>query len=304
MAAGNFAAACPKYDESQRRSPDLDTLLKLADCYEKAGKTASAWGAFKEAIDTASRRHAPGATDPKEESARSRAAALEPKISRLTITVTAAETAGLEVQQDGVVVGRGAWGSAMPIDPGSYQLMAKAPGKKPWTHTAVVGANGAKVEITVPGLENESAVALVPAVGAPGQGGPGPVDASRWQTQGSTWSSQRTIGFVVGGVGVAALAVGTVFGLMSRSKISDSENICPSNVHCSRMEFDQIKALNDDARTDATWSNIGFVVGIIGVAGGAALVLTAPKPSDGGRAVSVAPWVGTAGAGVTMGGKW
>ena len=41
-ASGNLAAACPKYDESHRRSPDLDTLLKLADCYEKLGKTASA----------------------------------------------------------------------------------------------------------------------------------------------------------------------------------------------------------------------------------------------------------------------
>src|SRR4051794_15794728 len=44
----NFAAACPKFEESQKLDPGLGTLYRLADCYEHVGRTASAWAAFLE----------------------------------------------------------------------------------------------------------------------------------------------------------------------------------------------------------------------------------------------------------------
>ena len=306
MAAGDFAGACPKYDESQRRSPDLDTLLKLADCYDKAGKSASAWGAFKEAIEIASRRHAPGASDPKEESARARAAALEPKLSRLMITVIGADTPGLEVYQGAVLVGRGAWGSAMPVDPGAYQVMAKAPGKKTWSQAIQVAANGAKVDVMVPALENESAAPVYVPPGAPPYfGAPVPPESSRAPVQGgATWTSQRTVGFIVGGIGIATLGVGTMFALMSASKVSERDDICPTGMHCTPEEAFRIRDLTYDAKADATRSQVALILGAIAVGGGAALVLTAPRQVDGVHAVRVAPWVGTASAGVTMGGKW
>src|SRR5258708_3003465 len=108
---GNFASACSKYAESQRFDPQLGTLLHLADCYEKAGKTASAWASFKEAIEVASRKNAAGQNEPREKTARARAAALDGKLSRLAVTVAGADTLGLEVQQDGQVIGRALWGS-------------------------------------------------------------------------------------------------------------------------------------------------------------------------------------------------
>src|ERR1700730_549602 len=55
VSAGDFAHACPKFKESYRIDPGGGTLLHLADCYEKQGKTALAWSTFKEALVAAQR---------------------------------------------------------------------------------------------------------------------------------------------------------------------------------------------------------------------------------------------------------
>src|SRR6185503_17629353 len=79
MGAGNYAEACPKIAESQRIDPGPGTLLTLATCYDRSGKTASAWTTYKDAL---------GVIDPvkrKEWAARAkeRVAALEPSLSKL-----------------------------------------------------------------------------------------------------------------------------------------------------------------------------------------------------------------------------
>src|SRR5262245_14114390 len=45
---GNYPAACPKFEASYRLVKKLGTLLNLADCYERTGRTASAWVLFAE----------------------------------------------------------------------------------------------------------------------------------------------------------------------------------------------------------------------------------------------------------------
>jgi len=55
MKQGDYAAACPKLEESQRLDPALGTLLNLADCREQEGNVATAWSLFRDAESLARR---------------------------------------------------------------------------------------------------------------------------------------------------------------------------------------------------------------------------------------------------------
>ena len=83
MKAEQTAAACPKLEESQRLDPGMGTEFRLAECYEKVGKLASAWAKFVSVADSA----AVARLSERETVARQRAQALVPRLSKLVISV-------------------------------------------------------------------------------------------------------------------------------------------------------------------------------------------------------------------------
>ncbi len=259
--AGQFPAACAKLAESQRLDPAPGTLLNLAGCYEKNGQTASAWATFKEA---GAASHQKGRTD-WEELARTRAAALEPGLSHLTIRVSAATPpAGLVVKRDGEAVGAAVWGTAIPVDPGPHTVDAEAPDHAPFHQTIEVDKGGAAATVVVP----ELAAATDHGAGHPGD----PQGESS-----NAGATQRTVGVVVAGAGLVGLGIGAAFGLVAINKQNDAlKNDCTADRYCNAQGLE----LSRSAHDAATAANIAFGVGAAALAGGIVVYLLAPRHAE------------------------
>lgn len=161
MTAGKYAEACGAFESSQKLDPAPTTQLNLADCREKAGQLATAWGAFVEV-----QRGLRGTTDARNKKlldvANKHATQLEPRLSKLTVTVAADhQITGLEVLRDKDPVDAGAWNHPLPIDGGTYTITARAPGHDTWTTKVTVKTEGDSQTVDVPVLA-ESKVAITP----------------------------------------------------------------------------------------------------------------------------------------------
>jgi hypothetical protein len=293
MTAGNFNDACPKLEESQRLEPTAVTEFYLADCYERAGRTASAWTTFLDLAASEHRNGGPKGAE-REKVARDRAKALEPKLSQLVIDVPAAvRVPGLVVKRDGAAVREGQWGAQVAVDPGKHTIEASAPGKKPWTTTQDVQGAGTATTVHVEALADAPGEAASSQPSAPSSASTSSLAPT---PETPKPSPLKTVGLVVGGVGVAGLVVGGIFGAMAISKNSDANNgHCGGSLGGSNQCDSTGVGLRNDAVSFGNISTISFIAGGVLAAGGAALWLVAPSGT-----VQAAPAVGTNSGGVLV----
>jgi hypothetical protein len=263
MGAKRYAEACPKLEESERLDPALGTRFRLSECDEAIGRLASAWAGFLEVADLA---HAAGQTD-RETVARARAAAIEPKLSRVKVEVVQPDTPGLEVAHGSVIVGRGQWGTAVPIDPGTYSITATAPSKKPWRGSVTIAEDGSTATLLVPALDD-----------APTEIGPSPIPLTVGAPLAVTpldahpGRGARIAGYTLIGAGAAGVIASGVMGLVAKG------NYDSTGAHCSATLCDPSgKTTTDGARQLAGAATAVFVVGAVAAVGGVVLVLTAPS---------------------------
>jgi hypothetical protein len=299
MAAGKLADACLKYGESQRLDPQLGTLLHLADCLEQNGQTASAWAAFREAQEVAEKRN-----DPRQSLAEDRVSKLTPHLSKLQINVPkSVDASSLHVERDHVVVGNALWGAPVPTDPGTHTITVSAPGRHPWTGTAIVRSDGTTAAVNVPELEAE--VPSSPEASATPKGSLSGAGAPPGTDTGATSKvpMQSVLGWSAVGVGVVGLGVGVIFELQRSSKLSSRDKICASGdpAQCPPGSQARVDDLTSQARSASTIGTVGLVAGGLLAAGGVALILTAPKHSS--SELSLAPVVGPQFQGLLLNGR-
>jgi hypothetical protein len=260
VAAGKYQEACPKFVDSYRLDPGIGTNFNLADCLEHIGRTASAWARF---LDVAAATKAAGQPE-RERVARARAAALEPRLPRISIQVQS-PAPDLVVLRDDVRVEAPSWGMAVPVDPGSHQIEASAPDRKLWAKTVEVPALPATVEVLVPALElaapAQAPVAPPGVVSLGPAAGKGPEGLVVAHEERRRWS--RPV-IVLGSVGLAALVAGVVYGIKFEIDNGDAQQICSSMTTATNCPApDQLKhsTLVDAAYTDRTVELLSFGVG-------------------------------------------
>jgi hypothetical protein len=208
------------------------------------------------------------------------------------------DLSNIRVDMDGQQLTDRLDGSSLSIDPGEHHFRFTAPGGIVVDKTIVIRESekdrhervvvGAAAAPPPPGVQSAPPGATAPPPGAPSE------DAR---------ANRQMIAYVVGGVGVAGLAVGTIFGILASSAWSNSKNECPQTGVC----IDYNKSLSDynTASTDATISTVGIIAGAAAVAAGVVLWVTAPPASSSSTGAAAPTWqlspaVGSTGMGLTL----
>ncbi|MET0795025.1 MAG: hypothetical protein ABW061_26130 [Polyangiaceae bacterium] len=307
MKSGHFAEACPKLEESERIDPGIGTLLYLGECYEKTGRTASAWATFREAASAA---QAQGETD-RTRVASARADRLQPSLSKLTIRVAPETTqlSGLRITRDSTVLTSAVFGIAIPVDPGKYHVVASAEGYQSFEADIEVAANGDSKSVEVPALKLSNTPAPVAAsLGASAAANTAsdtPTSVPPRNPEPNAPSSHgnglRTAAYVTGALGVVGLGIGSYFGVRAIAKNSDAEKHCPRGNLCDDTAGE---SLTNDAKHAAVASNIAIGIGAALVVGGVVLFLSS-KPSEPTAArVELHPLISRDLAGIGLGGAF
>jgi hypothetical protein len=248
FAEGKYGEACTRLEASFQLAKLSSTRGLLGACYEKIGKLASAWNAYRESAGIAERQgHAERAA-----AARESAALLEPRLAKLAIDATAVQNVkGIDVMIDGIVQPGPALNQPLPIDSGPHVISADGRGWKKW-------------ETTIDIVDGEQQKAQVPALA------PAPKELE--PAAGPPWSTRKKLGFgiALGGGGLVAIAI--AFGTVAKIKWEGSEctqTTCPS------------QPAKDKADTAAFYANIATIVGGAGlVVGGVGLtIMFTDKPA-------------------------
>jgi hypothetical protein len=295
MKVGKLAEACDKLEASDRLESSIGTLLNLADCREKNKQLVAAWLAFHKASTAAK-----AANDPKREAeAKRRANVLEPRLAYLTISVAdGSRVDGLVIKRDGAPVDQALWNQGVPVDPGDYVVSGEAPGHEAWSTRVHVVTEAQKVSVEVPRFKQLDQLAPKPvAKPAPVAAPEEPEQVDRPSSP-AVFTGMRTAAIAVAVVGVLGITGGIVFGSKAKSIESQSDAMCPTTTSGSPQGLQ----LNQDAKSDALYANIGFVVGGVAIAGAAVMwFVGAPKASDH---VSLAPISNGHDLGVALGGSF
>ncbi len=261
-------AACEKFEESLKfNSQAIGTLMNVALCDEKLGRTASAAAKFAEARDRAKE----GNMDVHLKAAEERLAELLPRVPHVKIVFAEPPLAETNIVIGDKVIAMAEIGD-ITIDPGEHALVVSAPNHLSYKTTVRI-AEGEHRDVMVPALQ--------------GAGG-----------------SRRTVGKIVTISGGVFIASGILIGVLANNRYDDQFAGAPPN--CDKATKQCNGDGQTETERARTLGVVGTVVGGVGVAAAAVglyLWIRSPTESRDNR-VSLVPHLTPGEAGVVVLGRF
>jgi hypothetical protein len=187
---------------------------------------------------------------------------------------------GVAITMDGQTMAgaSNAPGTAVEFDPGEHLFSFEAPGFRTIEKRLVLVERVKQRREVV--IMDRAAAAQMASMASPPTG-EAPARSTR----------PPTLAWVAFGVGGAGLTLGVVAGLVAGGRHSTLEGECNNTAGtCTPAHANDLDAFH----AWRTVSTVGYVVGALGIAGGATLWLTAPKA----RSSTARVWLGPASAGI------
>ena len=242
---GRCDRAVPLWKEANSKFPAPTILFRVARCQALLGHVVDATGTLEALLALPQEPDAPQAFQEAKAQAMAELPAVRARIAFLTVDV---DTGGVstvpQVRIDDRSVGLRK--QPVPVDPGRHVVRISA-GDASWERTIVMQEGGQQtVRVSV-------GVHYAPA-------------PSR---------TQRTVGYVIGGLGLASMTVGAIFGVSAANTSRELEDVCGTDrKQCPADRQGDI----DSLKTNAVVTDLTLGAGAALFAAGAIVVLTEPTP--------------------------
>lgn len=276
--AGRYAEACKALKQMYREDPRPATLYRIAQCYDKWGRIATAGvhyddylAAFGQLSDTEQK-----AERDNEEAASARREALEKRIPKVVLKVPRDAPGTTRVLRkpldDGPLV-QVAIGVPLLIDPGEHVLTTEVPGRASvFTKFSLREGENRIVDVAIPqetaatGSPTKTAKPLQPVPSLMPSLDPG-------------ISGRRVAAYTLGGIGAVGILGGVVTGVITWAQKDPIEANCRGKI-CNATG----QGAKDTAAITGMISTVLFPVGLAALGTGVVLYFTEPPPSKFGSA--------------------
>jgi hypothetical protein len=221
--------ACRTLEESLKLADRGDTLLNLAECHRRQGKTATAWAEFDKALHVGTQVRFAEAV----KAAGQLRDELAAKLSRLTVDVPPATATleGFSIEVNGKPWPPAQWGTATVLDPGPFEVTAVAKGYQRFVARVVLGADKDQKTVTVV-LEPVPPPPALPPKAPPPSAPPPPPRAVIVRRPAPIWP------WVVGAAGAVLAGTAIAFEVDSQSARKQLDDKCGASRQSCQPGFD------------------------------------------------------------------
>ena len=296
---GDLASALTRFNAADSLMGVPTTGFEVASTQAQLGKLVEARETLQRVLAIAVSPDDPEPFNEALRKARALDQQLQARIASLRFVVRGLkEGETVELSVDGENVPKAMLNLPLRVNPGHHTVVARARQRE--LRRDVDVAEGQSVPVALE-LANDDAKPVAAPTSAPTAATPAAAEAPQSPRTASTASrGLPTLAYVGGGVALAGLVVGSVTGISAISHKNDAKKACV-NGDCPPSTWSDL----DSARSMATVSTVGFVVGAIGaVVGAGAFLLDGDDAGPRQRAFVVSPDVDRQSARLTFAGRF